>query len=102
MEAEVKWVSKAPSKKTSATNLLDIFDTTSWILIFASMLLVSCAQIATYYLFGNKPDISLLILTPLAMFNAEAMPVDVEKMNKRKSRGEFTRNFCFLIGLFWE
>ena len=96
MEAETKWVSKAPSKKTSATNLLGIFDTTSWILTFASMILVSCALIATYYFGGDKPDIPLLILTPLAMFNAEAMPVDVEKMNKRKSRGEFTRNFLFL------
>ena len=96
MEAETKWVSKAPSKKTSATSILGIFDTTSWILLFASMLLVSCALIATYYLCGDKPDIVLMILTPLAMFNAEAMPVDVEKKNKQKSRGDFTLNFLFL------
>ena len=97
MEAEAKWVSKAPSKKTSATSILGIFDTTTWILTFASMLLLSCALIATYYLCGDKPDIVLLILTPLAMFNAEAMPVDVEKINKKRSRGDFTRNFLYLI-----
>ena len=96
----MKWVSKAPSKKTSATNLLRIFDKTSWILTFASMLVVSCSLIAAYKLGhisgGKKPDIVLLILTPLAMFNAEAMPVDVEQVTRRKSRGEFTRNFLFL------
>ena len=91
-----KWVSKAPSKSTSATNLLGIFDKTSWILTIASMLLVSFALIATYYIGSEKPDIVLLILRPLAMFNAEAMPVRVETASLRKTRGEFSRNFVFL------
>ena len=83
----MKWVSKAPSKETSATNLLKIFDKTSWILTFASMMVVSCALIAAYKLGhisgGKKPDIVLLILTPLAMFNAEAMPVEVPGVPKK-------------------
>ena len=92
----MKWVSKAPSKKTSATNLLRIFDKTSWILTFASMLFLSLVLTAAYKLGGKKPDIVLLILTPLAMFNAEAMPVDVEQVARRKSGGEFTNDFLFL------
>ena len=66
------------------------------------MLLVSFALIATYYLCGDKPDIVLLILTPLAMFNAEAMPVDVEKINKKNQEEILLEIFCILIGLFWE
>ena len=99
-ESVMKWVSKAPSKKTSATNLLRIFDKTSWIFTFASMLFLSFVLTAAYQLGyisgGKKPDIVLLILTPLAMLNAEAMPVDVEQVARRKSRGEFSRNFLFL------
>ena len=96
----MKWVSKAPSQKISATNLLKIFDKTSWILTFISMLVVSFALIAAYKLEhlsgGKKPDIVMLILRPIAMFNAEAMPVEVEEVKSRKSRGEFSRNFLFL------
>ena len=64
------------------------------------MLTVSFALIAAYQLEhlsgAKKPDMVMLILRPIAMFNAEAMPVEVEEVTRRKSRGEFTRNFLFL------
>ena len=94
----MKWVTKAPGKKAVATNIIRIFDSTSWILTFASMLLMSCFLIAAYKLEhicgGKKPDIVLLMLTPLAMLNAEAMPGD--DGTKKSSRGKFTQNFLFL------
>ena len=98
LERVTKWVSKAPGKKTSATNLLNIFDKSSWFLTLCSMVLVSSVLIAAYKLehhFGRKkPDIVLLIFTPLAMLNAEALPTD--DVNQKKLRRGFTRNFILL------
>ena len=49
-ERVTKWVSKAPGKKSSATNLLQIFDKTSWLLTLVSMMIVSFVLIAAYKL----------------------------------------------------
>ena len=108
-------MSKAPGKKTSTTNILRIFDKISWILIFASLLLVSLGLIAAskikHIFGGKKPDIVSLILLPLAMLNAEGMPED--NRTRKKSKGGFSLNvfllhwsvmgmvlvFCFLCNL---
>ena len=82
----MKWASKAPGKKTAATNLGTIFDKTSWILTFASLLLVSCGLIAAnkvrHIYGGKKHDIVSLIIVPFAMMNAEPLPVDKKKNSK--------------------
>ena len=95
----MKWASKAPGKASSASNILKIFDKTSWFLTLISMVFVSCVLIAAYaleYHFGStKPDILLLILLPLAMLNAEALPV--EDVTKKSSWKGFTRNFILLL-----
>ena len=111
----VKWVSKSPGKKTLTTAILRIFDKTSWVLILASLLLLSFGLIvaskAKHLLGGKKPDIVSLILLPLAMLNAEAMPED--NKTRKRSKGGFSLNvfllhwsvmgmvlvFCFLCNL---
>ena len=97
-ETVVKWVTKAPGKKPLTTNILRIFDKTSWILIFVSSLLVSfCLVIASkvkHVLGSKKPDIVSLILVPLAMLNAEAMPED--NKTRERSKGRFSLN-AFLL-----
>ena len=115
LERVTKWVSKAPGKKSSAMSLTKIFDTTSWLLTFVSMVLVSAILIAANklenYIGSRKLDFVLLIFTPLAMLNAEAMPTD--DVTNKKSRRVYTRNiillhwsvmgmvlaFCFLCNL---
>ena len=97
IELVMKWASKAPGKKTAATNLVTIFDKTSWILTFASLMLISCGLIAAYkveHIFGGKKaDTVLLVILPLAMMNAEPLPT-----NKRKnSKGSFSRNSLLLL-----
>ena len=43
------WITKAPTQLTIATNILRIFDTTSWILIFLSIL-----SVIAFFYFGSK------------------------------------------------
>ena len=97
----MKWVTKVPGKKALTTNLLRIFDMTSWTLTFVSMILLSCVLIAAYKLEhnfgGRKPDIVLLMLTPLAMLNAEAMPAD--NGTREKSRGKFLYEYLTSIDI---
>lgn len=100
LEGVVKWVTKAPEKKSSATNLLRIFDKTSWGLTFFSMLVVSLSlvvayRVGTYY--GMKPnDVCSTIFVPLAMLNAEGFPRETTV----QSRNFFSRGFsqnCILL-----
>ena len=51
------WVSKPPQKLPPITNILRIFDVTSWVLILASMLSVSVVLLAVSKvgtLYGGK------------------------------------------------
>ena len=100
MEVGMHWVSNAPGKLSHATNILTIFDKTSWLLIFVSMVLVRLVLIAAYLVahhFGSKkPDITLLLLEPLETMNAEALPVD--DRTKKQTRKGCTQSFIFL---FW-
>ena len=92
-----KWASKTPEKTTAATNLITIFDKTSWILAFLSLVLVSCCLVAANKLelfFGGKEvDTVSLILAPFAMLNAEAMPVE----KKKNSKCGYARNLILLL-----
>ena len=51
------WVSKPPQKLPPITNILRIFDVTSWVLILASIMLVSVVLLAVSKvgtLYGGK------------------------------------------------
>ena len=62
------------------------------------MLLVSCVLIAAnkleHFFGGKKLDVVFLMLTPLAMLNAESMPAD--DRSRKKLGGTFTRKFVLL------
>ena len=94
----MKWVSKAPGKKVSITNLLQIFDLTSWLLILVSMVVVSLILIAVHriqhQIGGGQQDISISIITPLAMLTAEN--ISAAGMES-KAKQLFTRNFILLL-----
>ena len=98
VERRIKWISKAPGKKISVTNLLQIFDITSRLLILASMVVMSLMLITVHkiqhQLGGESQDISLSIITPLAMLTAENL-----SMNAFNSKviQLFTRNFLLLL-----
>ena len=90
----MKWISKAPGKKVSVTNLLQMFDLTSWLLIIASLVVMSVMLITVqkiqHQLGGEDQDIFLSIITPIAMLTAENISSTVR--NSRPNQ-LFTRNF---------
>ena len=94
----MKWVSKAPGKKASVTNLLQVFDLTSWLLILVSIVIMSVMLIAVnniqHQFGGDNQDISLSIITPLAMLTSENMSGTV--FNSRNNQ-LFARNFLLLL-----
>ena len=98
IEYTLKWTSKAPGKKVSVTNLLQLFDLTSWLLILVSMVVMSLMLIIVHKIqhqfCGNNQDISLSIITPLAMLSAENISGAV--FNSR-TRQLFARNFLLLL-----
>ena len=98
IEWKTKWVSKAPGKKVSVTNLLQLFDLTSWLLTLASLVLMSLMLIAVHKIQhqfgGNNQDISLSIITPLAMLTAEN--ISGTAFNSR-TKQLFARNFLLLL-----
>ena len=114
IEWKFKWVSKAPGKKISVFNILQIFDLASWLFILASMVAVSIMLIIVHtiqhWLGGKTEDISLSIITPLAMLLAENLSSTA--MNSRANQ-LFTKKllllkwsvmgtiivFCFLCNL---
>ena len=62
------WVSKPPQKLPPITNILSIFDMTSWMLIFASMLTVSAALLAvskvgTFYGGKSQDYVDVLLVS---------------------------------------
>ena len=105
---------KSPWKKTSVFNIVQIFDLTSWLFILASMVVVSIMLIIVHTiqhrLGGENQDISLSIITPLAMLLAENLSSTA--MNSRANQ-LFTKKllllkwsvmgtiivFCFLCNL---
>ena len=97
LERTEKWVSKAPGKKMLLTNILEIFDLTSWFFILASMVLMSLMLIAVHkvqhYLGGENQDISLSIITPLAMLTAE----NISATAKTSRSLLLTRSFLLLL-----
>ena len=98
IEYKLKWTSKAPGKKVSVTNLLQLFDLTSWLLILVSMVVMSLMLITVHNIQqqfgGENQDISLSIITPLAMLTAENMSGSV--FNSRTNQ-LFARNFLLLL-----
>ena len=94
----MKWVSKAPGKKVSVTNVLQVFDLTSWFLILASMVIMSLMLIAVHNIQhqfgGDNQDISISIITPLAMLTAENLSGTA--FNSRTNQ-LFARNFLLLL-----
>ena len=97
IEWKIKWISKAPGKKVAVTNLLQLFDLTSWLLILASLVVMSIMLIAVHniqYQFGGEnQDISISIITPLAMLTAENLFGTASSRNNQL----FARNFLLLL-----
>ena len=98
IERQEKWVSKAPGKKVSVTNLLQLFDLTSWLLILASLVVMSLMLITVHKIQhqfgGDNQDISISIITPLAMLTAENLSGTA--FNSRNHQ-LFARNFLLLL-----
>ena len=96
-------MTRAPGKVSSATNLVKIFDVTSWLFIFVSVLLFSLVLNAFYkvglqYGLRDRNSASIM-LTPFAMLNAEDFPPEVSKSTPSElflTRG-FSRNLLFLL-----
>ena len=62
------WVSKPPQKLPPITNILRIFDVTSWVLILASMLSVSIvllvvSKVGTLYGGKNQDYVDILLIS---------------------------------------
>ena len=103
LENGIKWVTKAPGRISSATNLVKIFDNMSWFLTLLSMILIGISlliayKVGTFYGLQGR-DTTLTILTPLAMMNAESVPNECTN-NKSSSHfftKGFSRNFLYLL-----
>ena len=98
----LKWVSKPPEKLPPATNIIRIFDPTSWLLIFISMLATSlmlliASRAGLSYGVGTS-DITSVLLTPFQTLNAEFLPVWFSRRASRRffSPG-FTGNYILLM-----
>ena len=90
----MKWISKPPEKLPPATNIIRIFDKTSWLLIFISMLATSlmlliASRAGQSYGVGT-PDIISILLTPFQTLNAESLP---SWFSRRTTKGLFSPGF---------
>ena len=97
-----KWVSKPPEKLPPATNIIRIFDKTTWLLIFISMLATSlvlliASRAGLSYGVGTS-DVSSVLLTPFQTLNAEFLPAWFSRRATRTffSPG-FTGNYLLLV-----
>ena len=75
---EMRWMSKAPDKIPPFMNLLNAFDSGSWISTFLTYIVISfilyiTVRVGQFYGI-RQPDTANILLTPLAMLNAEGMP----------------------------
>ena len=101
-DAGLTWVSKIPQKLPPATNIVRIFDKTSWLLIFISMMTTSfMLQIASRaglaYGVGTA-DIISVFLTPFQTLNAEYLPAWFNRRrNRRFFSPGFTGNYLLLM-----
>ncbi|XP_023349000.1 uncharacterized protein LOC111717785 [Eurytemora carolleeae] len=77
VEASV-WVSKYPGKRSPVDNIVKVFDRYTWFALLGSIVLTSFALLGivnTLRSLGFKqPDNILVLLTPIAILNAEPMP----------------------------
>ena len=98
----MSWISKTPQKLPPATNIIRIFDKTSWLLIFISMLATSlmlliASRAGLSYGVGTS-DITSILLTPFQTLNAESLP---GWFSRRATRGilspGFTGNYLLLM-----
>ena len=98
----MRWVSKPPEKLPPATNIIRIFDETTWLLIFISMLATSLmlliASTAGHSYGVGTSDITSVLLTPFQTLNAEFLPVWFSRRATRRlfSPG-FTGNYLLLL-----
>ena len=64
----MKWMSKPPQKLPPATNIVRIFDSITWLLIFIAMIAVSFTLVVASYVglqYGvGTTDTFTLLLTP--------------------------------------
>ena len=90
----MRWVSKPPEKLPPATNIIRIFDETTWLLIFISMLATSLmlliASTAGHSYGVGTSDITSVLLTPFQTLNAEALP---SWFSRKTTRGLFSPGF---------
>ena len=108
----MKWMSKPPQKLPPATNIVRIFDSITWLLIFISMLAVSFTLVAASYVglqYGvGTTDTVTLLLTPFQTLNAEPLPSwfskEKPRMGSKKHSGScevmspgFTGNYLLLM-----
>ena len=89
----IKWVTRAPRKISSASNLIKIFDETSWFLTLISMVSIGLSLLLAYkvgscYGLENRDSV-ITLLTPLAILSAESFPE--ECMNNAKSNHLFSK-----------
>ena len=97
----MRWVSKPPSKLPPATNLTRIFDGTSWLLILASIIIVSIilvfiSNVSLRIGVGTHDTITLL-LVPFQMMNAEPFPSWFNKSRpSKKSQYKHIKAHSFL------
>ena len=94
-------MSKPPQKLPPATNIVRIFDYTSWLLILISMLSVSfslvlASRLGLQYGVGTK-DMVTLLLSPFQTLNAEPLPWWFNK-DKRGERNGYGKHSLFTPG----
>ena len=98
----MKWMSKPPQKLPPATNIVRIFDYTSWLLILISMLSVSfslvlASRLGLQYGVGTK-DMVTLLLSPFQTLNAEPLPSWFNKDKKGEIRNGYRKHSFFTPG----
>ena len=108
-EDGMRWVSKPPQKLPPSSNLIQVFDRQSWLMILLSMLFVTIALVFVSSLslkigVGTHDTITI-ILVPFQMMNAEPFPKWFNKTNHSKRNSKIvspgcTGNYLLLLWSF--
>ena len=96
----MKWMSKPPQKLPPATNIIRIFDTTTWAFILVSMLAVSVTLVLASYVglhYGvGTTDTVTLLFSPFQTLNAEPLPSWFSRDRTQRRSWSSAGHFSFL------
>ena len=97
-ESSFHWISKPPGKLSPATNILRIFDPTSWLMLGVSILSVIAASLVISKVgrsYGEEiVDNFVIFIYPLATLTSENMSDSFKKKNKKRNKNFFSPGFA--------